>query len=52
MVELLVEHGADVNVKDGDGETPLHLICNNKTAAARALAPDTPKMLKARSSSS
>lgn len=26
MIEFLIEHGADVNVKDPDGKTPLHYI--------------------------
>lgn len=25
MIELLVEHGANVNAQDNDGDTPLHL---------------------------
>jgi ankyrin repeat protein len=28
MVRLLVEQGADVSVKDTDGATPLHAVCN------------------------
>jgi hypothetical protein len=27
MVRLWVEHGADVSVKNNDGETPLHAVC-------------------------
>ena len=25
MIQLLIQHGADVNVDDEDGDTPLHL---------------------------
>ena len=34
MIELLIEHGADINAEDGDGNTSLHLaiihqaVCN------------------------
>jgi ankyrin repeat protein len=24
---VLIDHGADVNVNDGDGDSPLHLAC-------------------------
>lgn len=29
MVELLINHGAKVNVKDIDGDTPLHYAAYN-----------------------
>jgi ankyrin repeat protein len=29
IARLLIEHGANVNVKDSDGETPLHFFANN-----------------------
>jgi hypothetical protein len=29
LVKALLEHGADVNARNVDGETPLHISCNN-----------------------
>ncbi|KAJ1411889.1 Pleckstrin-like proteiny domain [Sesbania bispinosa] len=38
MVELLLQHGADINACDSRGQTPLHrCIIRGKTAAAKAL---------------
>lgn len=31
VVEILLQHGADVNVKDKDGFTPLHMACQQNS---------------------
>jgi ankyrin repeat protein len=36
-MEVLLAHGADVNVKSYDGETPLHLAVKNGHEDAAAL---------------
>ena len=34
MIELLIEHGADVNADDNDGDTPLHLAVMHQAMGA------------------
>ena len=37
MIELLVEHGADVNADDDDGDTPLHLAVIHQAVGTTGL---------------
>jgi ankyrin repeat protein len=37
MVRLLLEHGADVSVKNNDGVTPLHAVCKELDAMTNGL---------------
>lgn len=37
MIELLIEHGANVNADDEDGDTPLHLAVIHQAVGGTAL---------------
>ena len=37
MIELLIEHGADVNADDEDGDTPLHLAVIHQAVGSTGL---------------
>lgn len=37
MIELLIEHGANVNADDEDGDTPLHLAVIHQAVGTTGL---------------
>ena len=37
MIELLIEHGANVNADDEDGDTPLHLAVIHQAVGSAGL---------------
>ena len=37
MIELLIEHGADINAADEDGDTPLHVAVIHQAVGSSGL---------------
>ena len=46
MVELLLDHGADVNAVDNDGDTVLHITLMKEHALQRSLGSMVNKFIK------